>query len=725
MYEAYYGLTEKPFNLTPDPRFLYLSPKHKEAFAHLMYGIKNRSGFVMVSGEIGTGKTTICRSLLKQLDSDTEVAFIFNPYLSPEELLKKINHDFGMESSADSVRELIDELNEYLLAKAADGKNCVLIIDEAQNLETEILEQIRLLSNLETETEKLLQIILIGQPELAEKLELYEMRQLNQRITARYHLEALNEEESLHYIAFRLRVAGGGDKIRFNRKAIKLVYKISQGTPRVINALCDRALLIGYTKELTEITAKVIRQAAEEIQGDAHVEVKQLNTGRILRTGGVLSLAAAGVMAFLLVTSEQDLSWEQVEGRLRGQRAAEMSVLDVSDNDASEVSLVSEAPDVLNEDEIGGPDEVGTASSGIAEMDAEESSKAVAEAVVSEIAVASLSEPATPLLDVLTAQNGALSGVLRAWNMAELQPLPQRASRRNIALFGESNGMSVIPLRVTLTELSRINYPSLIEVNFGEGMYWCALLGLGADEARVTGADGKDVQVERGALERAYQGTSILFWLDSESDAQPLRANTRNDDVTELQSNLLKLGLTDREPTGRYGGATIETITQIQRTTGIIADGIYGEQTRMVLSAWLGGDDQPRLASEAFPEHVHRSVTGSKGMVIALPMEEEIVSSPVNVESLDVSAQDVAVENNQESREVQPVDGVDSDLLNALSERSRFALPVELYDGEDERYTPLLTPKNSKPLDSVTPSSGSAVPLQPSASNSERDSVTP
>ena len=154
MYTEYYGLTEKPFNLTPDPRFLYLSKKHKEAFAHLMYGIRHRSGFVMVSGEIGTGKTTICRSLLKQLDPNTEVALIFNPYLSPEELLKRINRDFGIESESSTILELVDELNEYLLACASEGKNCVLIIDEAQNLSAEILEQSRLLSNLETEKEK-------------------------------------------------------------------------------------------------------------------------------------------------------------------------------------------------------------------------------------------------------------------------------------------------------------------------------------------------------------------------------------------------------------------------------------------------------------------------------------------------------------------------------------------------------------------------------------------
>jgi general secretion pathway protein A len=185
MYKAFYGLREKPFNLTPDPRFLYLSEKHKEAFAHLLYGIRNRAGFVMVTGEIGTGKTTICRNLLNQLDEDTELAFIFNPMLSPLELLKKIVSEFGIAAQGTNALELTEELNEYLLEAAAKGKNCVLLIDEAQNLDPQVLEQIRLLSNLETETEKLLQIVLIGQPELGEKLALHELRQLNQRITWR------------------------------------------------------------------------------------------------------------------------------------------------------------------------------------------------------------------------------------------------------------------------------------------------------------------------------------------------------------------------------------------------------------------------------------------------------------------------------------------------------------------------------------------------------------
>jgi len=266
MYEAFYGLREKPFNLTPDPKYLYLSDKHKEAFAHLLFGIKNRSGFVMVTGEIGTGKTTICRNLLNQLDKETDLAFVFNPSLNPIELLKKVCAEFRIETEARNILDLTEALNAYLLEAAAKGRSCVLVIDEAQNLTPAVLEQIRLLSNLETETEKLLQIILIGQPELLEKLAMSELRQLNQRITARYHLKPLSQQETLQYIAYRLHVAGGRKKVYFAPSAIRAVYKASGGTPRVINAICDRALLIGYTKSAH---APPMKSAASRLRGSA------------------------------------------------------------------------------------------------------------------------------------------------------------------------------------------------------------------------------------------------------------------------------------------------------------------------------------------------------------------------------------------------------------------------------------------------------------------------
>lgn len=268
MYTSFYGLKEQPFNITPDSRFLYLSQRHREALASLLFGIENRKGFVVITGEIGSGKTTLCRSLLKELDSEQiKIALIFNPLLTEVELLRAINQELGIESQYNSRKDLIDELNAFLLEEIAKGHNVVVVIDEAQNLTPALLEQIRLLSNLETETEKLLQIVLIGQPELQEILELPQLEQLNQRVSVRYHLEPLSRDEIQDYIRHRLHVAGAEINIVFTPKALDLLYEYSEGVPRKINVLCDRALLIGYVESTYEINESIVQRAIDEVTG--------------------------------------------------------------------------------------------------------------------------------------------------------------------------------------------------------------------------------------------------------------------------------------------------------------------------------------------------------------------------------------------------------------------------------------------------------------------------
>ncbi|MDH4025456.1 MAG: AAA family ATPase, partial [Desulfuromonadales bacterium] len=268
MYESFFSLKEKPFALTPNPRFLFLSKTHNEVYAHLIYGIESRAGFVEVTGEVGTGKTTILRTLLSHLDeSKYRVAFIFNPKLTAFELLRNINREFGIDDDGASNPDLIHSLNAFLLAENEAGRTPVLVIDEAQNLSGEVLEQIRLLSNLETEDDKLIQVILVGQPELRHHLSDHSLRQLNQRIAVRFQLRPLNREETASYILYRLNIAGRPDGNLFSAAALKRVFACSGGIPRRVNLICDRSLLTAYSEEHGIISARDVNQAVKELAG--------------------------------------------------------------------------------------------------------------------------------------------------------------------------------------------------------------------------------------------------------------------------------------------------------------------------------------------------------------------------------------------------------------------------------------------------------------------------
>ncbi len=268
MYKEYFGLKEAPFSIAPDPQFLYMSGRHREALAHLIYGMKTDSGFILLTGEVGTGKTTVCRCLLGQIPKDSEIAFILNPKLSVVELLATICDELRIDYPANnsSVKVFIDRINLYLLNAHAEGKRTVLIIDEAQNLSVDVLEQIRLLTNLETDKRKLLQVVMLGQPELNRLLERPELRQLSQRVTARYHLEPLAKDELEGYLTHRLAVAGV-ERPLFPQKTINKLYSLTGGVPRLINLLCDRALLGAYVKGENIVSPALLTQAAGEIFG--------------------------------------------------------------------------------------------------------------------------------------------------------------------------------------------------------------------------------------------------------------------------------------------------------------------------------------------------------------------------------------------------------------------------------------------------------------------------
>ena len=301
MYTAFYGLKEKPFALAPDPRFLFLAASHREALAHVLYGIEQGEGFIAVTGEVGTGKTTLCRTLLERLGRDTEVAFVFNPILSGEDLLRAISTEFGLFTTGCTRAQVSDQLNQFLLEQKRDRRRVLLIVDEAQNLPAETLEEIRLLSNLETSTSKLIQILLFGQPELDDKLDSKELRQLRQRISVRWSLGSLSTAETREYVRHRLRIAAEHDPEIFSSRALSEVHRRARGIPRLVNLLCDRALLAGYAAGQKRVGPDLVGLAAREILGARR---------RLIRRRPWIRRSYVAGAAFLLLGSGV-LAWQQ------------------------------------------------------------------------------------------------------------------------------------------------------------------------------------------------------------------------------------------------------------------------------------------------------------------------------------------------------------------------------------------------------------------------------
>ncbi len=267
VYLDYYGLAEPPFDITPNPRFLFYSAKHREAYNHLLYGIRERKGFVQMTGEVGAGKTTLCRAMLEQLDNHYSTALILNPILTADELIKTVALEFGLPVHGLDRLDTLAVINNFLLQQVERGKETLLIIDEAQDLTDELLEQVRLLSNLETDDRKLLQIILFGQPELRDRLNNPRLRQLRQRITVRYHLPPLTRYEVTQYVQHRIHVSGGNGTPHFTRPAMWRVHRYSHGIPRLVNAVCDKALLAGFVNQSEHITYGMVGQAIRELEG--------------------------------------------------------------------------------------------------------------------------------------------------------------------------------------------------------------------------------------------------------------------------------------------------------------------------------------------------------------------------------------------------------------------------------------------------------------------------
>ena len=558
MYTHYFSLKQSPFSIAPDPRYLYMSERHREALAHLLYGVGSGGGFVLLTGEIGAGKTTVCRCFIEQIPAGCSLAYIFNPKLTVEELLLSICEEFRIPvpaGDAPTVKHYVDAINGYLLASHAQGQNNVLIIDEAQNLSADVLEQLRLLTNLETSERKLLQIILIGQPELRTMLARPELEQLAQRVIARYHLGSLSQDETGSYITHRLAVAGATAAAPFPRRLMPLVHRLAQGVPRRINLLCDRALLGAYVDNRAEVTRTILRKAAAEVFADSGL-APQLAPRWALLAGGVLAGAAISAAAWQFVPHKAAPG----SGTSTSTRAA---------TPGSGTGIVRITP--------GSGTGTNTPGSGTG----------IASAVPGLGAAAAVN--AAPLVH---AQAGdALRALAAMWG----EPLPGEGDACQLALK--------LNLRCHLGhgglyELRMLDRPAILTLHDGQKIGYAVLVALDDNNATLV-LDGRKQVLPVAALAARFDGDFTTLWRMPRSFRDQLVEGARGADVDWIAASLAKLnGVAAPAANAPLDASMLALLRTFQAAQNLKADGVAGPRTFMRLNQ-LDGVAEPRLLAAA------------------------------------------------------------------------------------------------------------------------------
>jgi len=557
MYTSFFGLQEKPFAITPDPRYLYLSERHAEALAHLLYGINEAGGFIQLTGEVGTGKTTVIRSLLEQLPGHADVALILNPRVTPAEFLLTICEELHVavpESGQGSTKTLMDLLGRHLLETHARGRRVVLIVDEAQNLSTQTLEQVRLLTNLETATTKLLQIILIGQPELRELLDQPDLRQLAQRITGRYHLNPLSEEESAGYVKHRMRVAGATAEV-FTPSALREIHRLSGGIPRVINVICDRALLGAFTQEDHRAGATLVRQAASEVYGRP-VPAPWLKWTTAAAVAAALALVAVGVWTF--TTQRPARTTDAVHD---GATAPAVAVLPAA----------------------AGPD-----------------AAAVDAIPATATATPPATAPAAVPLDLLLVRHGndttteaALGKLFALWG-AMYEP----ARGRGCDQAGRQ-GLECLFQKGSWAQLRALNRPAILTLTDDVGRtHQVVLTGLSDEQATLDlGGEAREVSIT--ALSRYWFGDFLLLWRPPLAVVKSLAPGMRGDDVRWLRESLRAAQGLPAVPAGSdlYDEELMRLVQEFQRQNRLTVDGVAGVQTQIALDTVLNATGSPTIVA--------------------------------------------------------------------------------------------------------------------------------
>jgi general secretion pathway protein A len=560
MYLQFFGLAEKPFAITPDPRYLYLSGRHADALAHLVYGINEAGGFIQLTGEVGTGKTTTIRSLLARAPKSAEIALILNPRLSATEFLRSLCEELGLgadDSGGPDNKHLVDLLNRYLLRAHAQGRRVVLVVDEAQNLEPDVLEQVRLLTNLETETQKLLQIILIGQPELRRLLAREDLRQIAQRITARFHLDPLSRDETAAYVRHRLRVAGSTTEI-FSRAALREIYRISGGIPRVINIVCDRAMLGAYTQELHQVPAWLVRRAGAEVFGRDFLPEW-------------IPLAAAALAAAILAGSAV-LLW-------RFAPADWWPGLAHASHPVAATAAAPASATLTPEPAAGPPGPAAAAPTPPPSL----------EQLLGSARAATDSDTAFRLL-------------LGLWN-AQYEP-----GKLDGCTQALNQGLHCLVQRGSFAQLRQLNRPAILMLSDDNGTaYQVVLRELHDDTARLLIGD-QSATVGIAELSRYWFGDFVLLWHPGTKDVRDLSQGMHGALVRRLREQLGRWRGDEADRPAASGtnsdafdGDLAQLVEQFQRANRLTVDGVAGIETQVALDAALASPDTPLLGPRTAP----------------------------------------------------------------------------------------------------------------------------
>ena len=611
MYENFFGFKEKPFKLVPNPEYLFLSKSHEEALAHLNYALSQGDGFVEISGEVGTGKTTLCRAFLESLNDDTVPAYIFNPTLGPRQLIKTICDELGIKCETGYTKDLIDNLNNFLIRQKTRRKKVILLIDEAQNLSKNVLEQLRLLSNLETNREKLLQIILVGQPELSDILDSHELRQLGQRITLRYRLSPLTSKETVDYIQYRIDKASQRSGIKFDRPAYRMIYRYSLGIPRVINIACDRVLLTAFGLNSHKITGGIAREAVRELKSRGAARRWELvDWKRII----IICAAAVGVSAAVFFHQPliQGIGSVLKPTAYRGSEPPvssgfePASVVDssasASEDRSSELEIEAASTQPMDIDpEI------------VPESEPEYSARTLSGDSAAEVLEPQESQPALSgkepmkLANFLTAMDlrssrfEALKYAMQLWHTPiEDQPYLDGLDddQSFFRLATKPKGVSVHRLETNLDMLKRLNLPAILKLypTGSEEPGYVTLSRIDGDSYIFGSPDGQGPVVSNPEeISLYWSGIAFVPWKNYLSIWGIIPGNSSRDSVITLKLLLHDIGYDSVELNDSYDALTRRAIEQIQAKYGMPVDGFVGPLTKIILYQEKNAFEMPHL----------------------------------------------------------------------------------------------------------------------------------